>query len=349
MADKILEQQVISNVNNTQFSGMGFIGIKKVEYFSKDSESVIFGDMMELLENRNYTNNLMLGFFSVKPFGTEKVEKVDSILAMNEEMNEITIKQGLKKAALFDFADAEETVAGEVKILIVADAIIHWDNSGSYIQPTQENSFLLDLIDITKDYPHSYKITIYTKKDLSGFTERKFEQKDVLDVPLKDNMWYNQPNFQETYGTAFLTAGIMLLAATYGAMNWQTSTMKDLSSKISNTDLLNIKESLDYNGLYSIITKDISNSLSKSGFKLDSFEISPAEQKDMMLVKATSQENSHTQFSVQEPLAKRILSNSQTIKAMRKKSTSDSKLTLEALVDLKEVKQATKNLNRKGD
>lgn len=357
------ENQQITAVNTTQFGGMGFVGIKKVEYFSRTEDSIIFEDIMELLENRNYTNNLMLGFFSIKPFGTEKTEKLDSILSMNEDTNEMLIKQSLKKAALFDFAECQTSVVGEVYILIVADAIIHWDSTGSYIQPTQDNSLLLDLEDIIKAYPKSQKVTIYSQKDLSGFTVAEFEQKSVLDVPVKTNMWYNQPNFQQIYGNSVLIAGLVTLALTYGMMNWQKGKIEDLSSKVSilqgqsvnesyysqsNKELADLKDGLIYKNIKSIILKDISNSLSKSGFKLDEISLNKTAEKNILLATVISKENSHTQFSVQEPLAQRIINNSQTIKAIRKKATSKPRLILEALVDLKEVKQATQKLKKKG-
>lgn len=357
----VVQQQNVTRVNTSQFTGMGFVGVKKVEYFSRTGESVLFDDIMELLENRNYISNLMLGFFSIKPFGTEKVEKVDSIIGMNDDSNEMLIKQSLKKAALFDFAEAIKSTVGQVNVLIVADAIIHWDSTGSYIQPTQENSLLLDLEDILRLYPASYKIVIYSQKDLSSFTMREFEQKNVLDVPVKTDMWYNQPNFQEIYGNTFLTAGLITLALAYGAMNWQEGKIKDLSSSInalqsqsinegyyssSDKELANLQEDIKYNGILSIITKDISNSLSKSGFKLEKMEfIKQTENKDSMIVSIYSKEGSHTQFSVQEPLAQRILENSQTIKAIRKKVTTESSLVLEALIDLKSVKMATQQLS----
>lgn len=359
----IVQNQQVNAVNTAQFSGMGFVGVKKIEYFPRAGESVIFEDIMELLENRNYTNNLMLGFFSIKPFGTEKTEKLDSILYMNEDANEMAIKQSLKRAALFDFAECETAIVGEVHILIVADAIIHWDNTGSYIQPTQDNSLLLDLEDIVKAYPSSQKVIIYSQKDLSGFTSAEFEQKPVLDVPVKTNMWYNQPNFQQIYGNSVLTAGLVALALTYGVINWQKGKMEDLSSKISvlqsqsvnesyysmsDTELKDLQEGLLYKNIRSIVLKDISNSLSKSGFKLDEISLAPSTEKNIVLATITSKENSHTQFSVQEPLAQRIIDNSQTIKAIRKKATSEPHLVLEALVDLKEVKQATQNLKKKG-
>lgn len=364
MVEKSLEQQQTNpRVNTAQFSGMGFVGIKKVEYFSKEAESVIFEDITELLENRNYVNNLMLGFFSIKPFGSEHVEKIDSILSMNDDANEMMIKQGLKKAALFDFAEATISGVGRLNILVVADAIIHWDNTGSYIQPTQDNALLLDLEDIIKSYPASYEVIIYSQKDLSSFTFREFEQKSVLDVHVHSNMWYNQPNFQEVYGNTVLTAGLVTLALTYGVMNWQEGKMKDLSSKISalqsqsvneqyysqsNTELNELKNGLAYKGILSIVVKDISNSLSRSGFKLDKLDVVQNDDSEMAMITITSKENTHTQFSVQEPLAQRILDNSQTIKALRKKTGEESRFVLEALVDLNEVRRETQKLTQRG-
>lgn len=355
--------QNISLVNTSQFSGIGFVGIKKVEYFSKNEESVVFSDVLELLENRNYANSLMLGFFATKPFGTEKVEKIDSILAMNEESNEMLIKQSLKKAALFDFSEAEETGVGILNVIIAADCIIHWDNEGSYIQPTQENSVILDLEDIIKGYPASYKIIIYSQKDLSSFTFREFKQKDIFDVPVKSNLWYNQPTFQQIYGNTVLTAGLITLALAYGALNWQKSKIEDLRSQVSsyksqsidesfysksNQDLLNLNNSLVYKDVMSVITKDISNSLSRSGFKLDRIDFDRDIKNHKMMVTIRSPENTHTQFSVQEPLAQRIIDNSSTIKAIRKKTTSESVFILEALVDLKEVKAGLKKVSKGG-
>ncbi|HAG52537.1 MAG TPA: hypothetical protein DCL21_02000 [Alphaproteobacteria bacterium] len=362
MVDKVT-QQTNAKVNTSQFTGIGFVGIKKVEYFPRDGESVAFDDLMELLESRSYSNGLMLGFFSIKPFGIEKVEKVDSILALNEDSNEMMIKQGLKKAALFDFAEAESSGAGVLHLLIAADCIIHWDNEGSYIQPTQENSILLDLEDIIKEYPKSYDVVIYSEKDLSNFTYKKFEQKSVLDVPVRTNMWYNQPTFQQTYGNAILTAGLVTLALAYGALNWQKSTLEDASSQISDlksravnerfysdssTELASLQKSLGYKEIVSLISKDISNSLSKSGFKLDKISFSKNNKTDSMMVTIQSKENVHSQFSVQEPLAQRVLDNSHTIKAIRKKTVNEPVFILEALIDLKEVKEKTRKLTNGG-
>jgi hypothetical protein len=358
---KTVQQTNNTAVNTTQFSGMGFVGIKKVEYFSKEEESVVFSDILELLENRNYANNLMLGFFSVKPFGTEKVEKIDSIISMNEESNDMMIKQSLKKAALFDFAEAETTSIDEVNIIVVADCIIHWDAEGSYIQPTQENAINLDLEDIVKLYSPSYKITIYSQRDLSTFTYREFKQKSIFDVPVKSNMWYNQPTFQQIYGNTVLTAGLITMALAYGALSWQEGKLEDLRSKASsfrtqninesfytssNTEFQELTRSVDSKNLLSIITKDISNSLSRSGFKLDSISLSKNIEDGTVLVEISSKEDSHTQFSVQEPLAQRVLENSSTIKAIKKKTVSDARLVLEALVDIREVKNGLKVLKQ---
>jgi len=362
MADKVL-QQANTKVNTSQFTGIGFIGIKQVEYFPRDGESVAFDDLMELLESRSYSNGLMLGFFSIKPFGTEKVEKIDSILALNRDTNEMLIKQGLKKAALFDFAEAEDVGVGILNILIAADCIIHWDSEGSYIQPTQENSVLLDLEDIIKEYPKSYEVVIYSQKDLSNFTYKKFDQKSVLDVPVKTNMWYNQPTFQQTYGNAMLTAGLVVLALAYGALNWQKSTLKDVSAQISSmksqainetyyssssTELASLQQSLGYKEIVSLVSKDISNSLSKSGFKLDKISFTKDNKKGSMLVTIQSKENAHSQFSAQEPLAQRVLDNSHTIKAIRKKTVNEPVFILEALVDLKDVREKSRKLGKGG-
>lgn len=364
----MVETKTVQQVNNTavntaQFSGMGFVGIKKVEYFSKEEESVIFSDILELLENRNYASNLMLGFFSVKPFGVEKVEKIDSIIAMNEETNDMLIKQSLKKAALFDFAEAETSSVDELNIIIAADCIVHWDAEGSYIQPTQENALNLDLEDIIKLYPASYKINIYTQKDMTSFTYREFKQKSIFEVPVRSNMWYNQPTFQQIYGNTMLTAGLITMALAYGALSWQEGKLEDLRSKASsfrsqninesfyissNNELQDLTRSLESKDLLSIVTKDISNSLSKSGFKLDSIDLVKKIDDGSILVTISSQENVHTQFSVQEPLAQRILENSSTIKAIKKKTTSEARLVLEALVDIREVKNGL-NVLKQGE
>ena len=354
-------QQVKTDVNTAQFTGMGFVGIKKVEYFTKDGESVMFDDITELLENRNYANNLMLGFFSIKPFGVEKVEKVDSILGVNEDANEMAVKQGLKKAALFDFSEAESG-AGKIEILVAADCIMHWDNEGSYIQPTQENSILLDLEDIIREYSAGHEVIIYSQRDLSNFTAKEFTQKPISEVPVKTNMWYNQPTFQQIYGNAVLTMGLITLALAYGALSWQKGQLEDISSKISSTktqkinegfyntstkELKGLKESLLYKDVVALVVKDVSNSLSKSGFKLDSVDFKQQDG-NKMLVTVTSKENEHTQFSVQEPLAQRIIDNSQTIKAIRKQTTSNPVFILEALVDLKDVKQEMQKVSQPG-
>lgn len=356
-------QQNISSVNTAQFTGIGFVGIKKVEYFSKNEESVVFSDILELLENRNYSSNLMLGFFSTRPFGTEKVDKIDSILAMNDESNEMMLKQSLKKSALFDFAEASETGVGKLHIIIAADCIIHWDSEGSYIQPTQENSVLLDLEDIIKGYSSSFEIIIYTQKDMTSFTFREFEKKEIFDVPVKSNMWYNQPTFQQIYGNAVLTAGLITLALAYGALNWQKGKIEDLRSQASsvrsqavderyysssNADLQSLNKGLAYKNIMSIITKDISNSISRSGFKLDKVDFTRDVKENTVLVTITSAKNAHAQFSVQEPLAQRVLENSSTIKAIRKKTTSDPVLVLEALIDLNEVRSGLKSITKGG-
>lgn len=356
-------QQADAKVNTQQFTGMGFVGVKKVEYFSRDGETLMFDDINELLENRTYSSGLMLGFFSIKPFGMEKVDKIDSILNMNEDANEMMVKQGLKKAALFDFAEAELDTAGRVNVLIAADCIIHWDNEGSYIQPSQENSILLDLEDIIREYPSNYRVVIYSQRDLSNFTYKEFEQKPILDVVVKENMWYNQPSFQQIYGNIVLSVGLITLALTYGALNWQEGKLQDISEKIkqvktqkvnesfynsSTKELKLMKDEIEYKDVVSVTVKDVSNSLSKAGFKLNNISFNKKPDETMMYVSIDSKKNEHVQFSVQEPLAQRIINNSQTIKAIKKKATEKPILSLQALVDLKQVKQELQNIKGGG-
>lgn len=294
----------------------------------------------------------MLGFFSIPNLHGERLEKVDTILNFNANVNENLLRNVLKKVALIDFAEAIDNDGNTVHVLITADSIIHWDNKGAYIQPTDDHSFVFDLEDILKPYPMSDNFVVYTDKDLTTFTFRKIEQKKTIEVPICQDMWYNQPSLQQVYGNYILFAGLAMLAITYGILSWQKDNINSVSAQIteisrtslnenfynsSSKELSELQDSLSFKQFDSIIMKDINNAISLAGFSLESVEFTKQD-KDLLLVTIKSKLHKHTQFSVQEPLAKRVLNNSTFITAIRKKLSKESRLELEALVDLTEAK-----------
>ncbi|MCP4355175.1 MAG: hypothetical protein GY793_06005 [Proteobacteria bacterium] len=342
-------------VNNSQFTGMIFVGVKQVEYFSRTAESdegEVFEDVLEAIESKIHSGKLMLGFFSIPGLAGETIEKIDSICNFNTNANENVLKNVLKKIALIDYAEAIEDSAGEVHVLIAADCIIHWDSQGSYIQPTDEHSYLFDLADILNAYPNNHKVYVYTERDMALFKGREFEKRKVIDLPIMESLWYNQPSIQELYGNYVLLAGIVLLAVIYGVISWQKSSIEDVNSQISSLQAVkiddqfyrgstNILDTLSakskYKDVYSLVLKDISNGLSKSRFKLDGVIFDEID-KDKMIVRVVSKLNKHTQFTEQELLIQKIIDNTVFVKAIRKKTTSKARLELEALIDLKQVR-----------
>lgn len=348
-------------VNTSTFAEMVFVGVKKAESFSIVSDdSEIFEDVLEAIEKKQHKGKVMLGFFSIPNLAGESIEKIDTICNFNENVNENMLRQSLKKVALIDFSEAKEDTSSVVNILVVADCIVHWDNQGSYIQPTDDHSFLFDLEDILSMYPSSYKVNIYSNKDLSSFKAREFEQKKVTDIPVMQEMWYNQPSFQQIYGNIVLVAGLATMAIAYGTITWQKSSIEDLNSKISNFQSVKINDSfynssnknlqelskdIKYKDINSLVLKDLSYGINTSGFHLDKLSFEHGK-KDKIIANIVSKLNKHTQFSAQEPIARRIIDNSLFIKAIRKKLNKEQRLEFEAMVDLNQAKEEIQKLNK---
>lgn len=340
-----------------RFKNICFVGLNRVEYFAENAEDSIFADSWHDVTDEQSRRNMAIFFFAPRPY---EGHEVDPYIFLSEtdhadESDAMIMRQALSGIPLFDLCRMHKAPPNTVNVLVVADIIFHWDANDTYIQPTSPNSWVRDLKLLLKSYPRSTERHIYTAWDPSKLKELDAHIHPAQEFPLDPTAWINMPTLQEKYSGAVLAASVALAVLSYGIHAAQESSVQSLAGQIQQVTS-STPQGQDFNAIagamreqqefmsnreiFSFIVKDVANAIQKSGLKLESFDVSSANQKEptkFVLVTIKAQAGMYQGWLQEEPVAKAILAQSVTMQAIRKPPGA-KQLILEGLVDIEQVK-----------
>lgn len=340
-----------------RFKNRCFVGLNKVTLYTEGGE-VLTGDNWLELTDEQSRRNMMLAFFAPRDLNGDPMDPATVLFEDGEEDADIELLQQMKNISLFDFCRAREAAPNTVHIVLVADVIFHWDSQDNYIQPTSDETWVDDLQAIIKGYPRTTEKHIYTDWEIPEKTDLADAKTHPLtDMPLDHDMWFNQPTFQEQYGTTVLLAGVALAVLAYFGLNYQetqiseinqrTQALNQQSSQYPNyRTLLQKVSSIEaynrYQGLFSFAFKDIALAVADVEMELEGYTLQNPnirEAPEFFVARLTAPTATYTTFDQQEPLAENLLRASLAMTKMRKPATpaGAQTFTLEGLVPLQEL------------
>lgn len=340
-----------------RFKNICFIGLNKVEYFPELSEESIFADSWRDVTDEQTRRQLAIFFFAPRDLEGEPIDPY-IFLSESEDLEDVEAamlaRQSFGDIPMIDLCRISSAKPNTLNILVVGDAIFHWDIKDSYIQPTTPISWVRDVRHIIKSYPRSTEIVLYTNWDATKLEEIGITALPVRDMPLDNHAWLNRPSFQEKYGLATLAFSLFAAATSYFVGYSQQETLVDLGDKIRqvrastprghnfealNQALAEQNSFMKFKDLTPILTKDIANAVQLSGMNIKNFEIrnhNPNEPAENMVVTIRAQKDAYTGWLQEEPIAKALLGQSVTLSAVRK-PPGGSDFVLEGLIELQPV------------
>jgi hypothetical protein len=345
---------IISRVSSSRFKNLCFVGLNKVE-FHPESGEVLFAANWQDVVDEPARRSLMLGFFAPRDLTGDPVDPM-TILGTGEDTPPEALAQMYRNVALFDFCRIRPAAANTVNVLIVADAIFHWDVNDSYVLPTSTDTWVRNLQQILKQYPRSTTKNVYTAWDTSKAKELEANFYGVRELPFDTGMWLNMPSVQEKYANHALVAGVLAAGMAYGVVYLQDQQIKSIQQDISRAQqvvggnaaaMLNVMEQINqqeqymrYRTLISLIMKDLGLTLKDANLKLDSFGLdnsSPNTPPTALVASFKMQDRAYVGFQQQEPVAKLLLRNSAVLTAVRKPPGETNALVLEGLIPLSDL------------
>ena len=340
-----------------RFKSFCFVGLNKAELV-QGKQSDTAEHWWDLIDDSLRHQRTMLAFISPKDGNGKSLPPLAVLGDEKMPVDEAGRLDALaKKLAMFDFGRAVTASANRINILAVADILCYWDHTGTFVQPTTPETWLNDLKALANHYPRTTEKHLYTHWDKTNVPEGIISH-SLLDLPLEDKLWSNQPSFQESYGAALLVAGLVAAVVGYGANLFQNSTIKELRAEQRQMvekagQLASLQElaphmdepttALQQRGLMATIVKDLGAASYAAEFKFDRLEtqlLTPERGAPVVLATYTAPTTQYPDFLSQEPLAKQLLDASATLAGLRKQSGGKlNEFKLEGLVLLPELQR----------
>lgn len=341
-----------------KFKNVCFLGLNRVEYFPEHSEESIFADSWQDVTDEQSRRNLALLFFAPRDLDGSPIDPYIYLTESDEadEQSILIAQQAFGDIPLIDMCRIRSKNANEVKILVTADIIFHWDLNDSYIQPTSPVTWVRDLQRILKGYPRTTEATIYTSWENNRLSEVGATIRPVQEIEIDEDAWVNMPSFQEKHGFSIMFIAVLFSIAVYAAIFIQGQKIDDLSEQIqrisaetpSGKNYLELNRAISeqqqfmrYRNLMPFILSDVGNSIQKSGMKIESFEIkapNPQDPPEELLVSIKAQKDAYKGWLEEEPISKALLGQSVTMSAVRR-PPSANQFTLEGLIELEPISQ----------
>ncbi len=354
-----LEQSTPSSTVGSTFRHLCFVGLNKSELLLGGETQSIFNDSWTDLTSDNIKRHTGLMFFAprgldgkpVNPYLFLSGEGVPDEEDMADPNAIALAEQVVGPMALLDLCRIAPSAPNTVNLLLVADCLFHWDTKDNYVLPTTPTSWVRDIEQVLKSYPRTTRAHLYTQweTELLPPSERITVHR-LRDLPLDDATWLNKPTLQERYGSHMLFIGIVMAAAVWGGLWYQSQQLQEL------TDQLNmIEQQIPRGGQYSdmergiteqermwqkrdlfaLVTKDAARSIHKSGIKISSFEVRVAEQDQppkTYVLTVDARADAYQGWLQQEPIARNLILQSAVLDAIRKPPTTTG-FKLEGIVD----------------
>ncbi|RYG59750.1 MAG: hypothetical protein EON60_09470 [Alphaproteobacteria bacterium] len=354
-----LAQSTPSSTVGATFRHLCFVGLNKSELLLGGESQSITNDNWTDLTSDNIKRSTGLMFFAprgldgkpVNPYMFLAGEGVPDEEDMVDPNTVALAEQVVGPMALLDLCRISSSPPNTVNLLLVADCLFHWDTKDNYVLPTTPTSWVRDIEQVLKTYPRTTRANLYTQwdTDLLPPSERITVHR-LREFPLDDNTWLNRPTLQERYGMHMLVIGIVLSAAVWAGLWYQSQQIQQL------TDQLNVIEQQIPRGgqfsdmergiaeqermwqkrdLFGLVTKDAARSIHKSGIKISSFEVRVAEQDQppkTYVVTIDAKADAYQGWLQQEPIARSLILQSAVLDAIRKPPTTTG-FKLEGIVD----------------
>lgn len=337
----------------SKFKNICFIGLNRVEFMPDKTEDAIFGDTWQDVTDEQTRKKLCLAFFAPRELDGEPVNPF-AFLAGEEADDEdagAMMRQAVEHMPLLDLCRMAPATVNTVNILVVADVIYHWDVNDNYVQPTTQYSWGRDIKQILKAYARNIDVNIYTNWPTDQMAEvPKGTMHPVRSLPLDPEVWINMPTFQEQWGTHVLVASLLLACGVYGVLYLQQQKIDKISEQIrivqqqipresrfaSMAQAINEQEKhMQPRALFPYIVKDMGHAIHGAQMKIENLEVKnprPQDPPENLLVTIEAEKDAYQGWLEEEPVAKALLLNSATLKAIRKPPGNTFKL--EGLIDL---------------
>ena len=344
-------------VQMSRFKNRCFIGLNKVTFYT-ESGDVLTGDNWLELTDEQSRKNMMLAYFAPRDLNGEPMDPSSVLFDEGDEDTDAEMLHQMRNISMFDFCRAEHAAPNEVHIVLVADAIFHWDSQDNYIQPTSDETWVDDLQAVLKGYPRTTKKHIYTDWEIPPKTDlAEGKTYPLEEMPLDHSMWLNQPTFQEQYGNLLLVTGIIFAVLAYAGLSYQTGNIEDMNSKTQALNAQsnqfpnynNLSQKVDaieaynkYRGLFALSFKDISLSIADVNLPLVTYELAnpnPREAPEALITSLEIMKEPYPTFTEQEVLAQNIIRSSLSVTKIRKPQARPDAETfsLQGLIPLKQL------------
>lgn len=346
-----------------KFKSILIVGLNRVELIHPDNTEPIFAENWQDLSDKQSRKSTALCLFSPHDLGGDSINPYAYLAAgipaaSEEEENENArrIEQELGDTAILDLCQIKEKDPNTVHFLVAADIIFHWDSKGAYVQPTNQQTWIRDLQQLTKGYLRTTQKNIYTEWDKEQLEPLKLSAKSVRECPLHTEAWINMPTFQEMYGTPVLLATLLFASSVAGALYLQNQDIQTLREEIQQVEakmprtrnLENLSKMLDdlndqkkYRDLWPLVVKDVSLAIQTSGMQVEKFSIenhNPKTPPNTLLTTIIATQGVYKGWLQEEPIAKGLISHSISISDIRKAPTG-AKYTLEGLIPMRKFEE----------
>ena len=308
----------------------------------------------------------MLGFFAPRDLDGTPVDPY-IFLAEDDEPDEETARltaDSLSGVPLFDFCRISHSNPNRVNVLVVADVIFHWDTNDSYVIPTTQFNWHRDLEEILKDYPKSSEVHVYTNWETDKLIELNVKLHPLHDLPLEHSTWLNMPTMQELWGLPVLIGSLAISACIFGLIYLKQQEINALSEKIQIAqqqipregkflDLARVirdqEKQMKYRATFPWLVKDVAQSIQVADMKIANFEVKnhrPQDPPNVLIATVEAEKDVYKGWLQEEPVAKKLLLSSSTMRAIRKPPGNIFKL--EGMIDLAPVYKEYQAIIAKG-
>lgn len=345
-----------------KFKNLCFIGLGRVEYFPEGAKEAITADSWQDVTDEQSRKSLALLFFSPRDLDGDHMNPYMYLADSHagDEIDETTVmtsQQALQNIPLIDMCRVTKASANSVNILVVADVIFHWDVNDSYIQPTTPLTWINDLRQIQSTYPKSTKFNVYTDWNDDKLAEIRVKHKSIRELPLDTQTWLNMPTFQEKYAWPVLLLSLCVAGGAFAMNYYQEEEMDKLAQEIQfvETEAPNssiyvelakkVSEQeafMRYRSIMHVAFRDIASSIYHADMEAEKFEIrgaNPREPSAHLLATITARPDVYEGWLQEEPIAKKLLTQSVSMIAIRKPPKSKG-FELEGLIDLEKLNRS---------